>query len=187
MAEGKSGVKTAVDELVKSGELPVRPEEDELEQMSLFDEMGDFNAIRRDPHAFGQALRKAGRPKGAKNKSTLANKEYCLKRGYACALDLIAFEANQDPLEVKERLGCSIEAAMAWVRSFREQYADFTEKRQPRALDVTGDVAPVFNIVQFGEQAEKIGRVIDGACREVSEGEEMAEISQKSDDEKEGV
>nr|DAF54015.1 MAG TPA: hypothetical protein [Siphoviridae sp. ctFgp7] len=192
MSEDKSGIKTAVNELVKDGEMSVLPEEEEPEQMTLFERMNDVRSIRDNPHAFGQALRRAaGRPKGAKNKSTLANKEYCLRRGYPCALDLIAFEASQDPLEVKKRLGCSIEAAMAWVRSFREQYADFTEKRQPRAVAVEGDATPVFNIVQFGQQAEQINGIIDAQFRvtdgRMSESQKMAEISQKSDDEKGGV
>ena len=179
MGDDKNGIKTAVAELIDDGDMCVLPPEEEIEQMTLFDKMNDVKSIKKNPHDFGQALRRAaGRPKGAKNKATLANKEYCLRRGYPCALDLIAFEASQDPLEVKKRMGCSIEAAMAWVRSFREQYADFTEKRQPRAVAVEGDVAPVFNVVQFGDQAEKINGLIDARFHVVDK-EKTADFCEK--------
>jgi hypothetical protein len=185
MADEKNGIKTAVNELVGSGEMTVLPPEPDVEQMNLFDQM---DSARKDPHSFGKALRKAaGRPKGARNRATLANKEYCLRRGYACALDLIAFEASQDPLEIRQRFGCSIEAAMAWVRSFREQYADFTEKRMPRAVEFDGDTAPVFQVVNFSTEAAQINQLIDARTEGDVKTVEMADFREKSEDGKEGV
>lgn len=131
----KSGAKKVVGDLVKGEALPVRPD-DEIEQLRLFD---DFDAKTVDPFEFAKAVRKAGRPKGSLNKATLANKEYCQKRGYACALDLIAVEAMQDPREVQKRFACTIEAAMQWVRDMRFELAEYTEKKMPRAVELDSD------------------------------------------------
>ena len=59
----RTGVKAAIDEVVKGGALPVKPEEPEIEQMTLFD---DFNVKERgfNPFEFAKQVRKAGRPKG---------------------------------------------------------------------------------------------------------------------------
>lgn len=144
----RTGVRAAVEEIVDGGALPVKPAEPEVEQMTLFD---DFNVRARDfdPYDFAKKVRKAGRPKGSLNKSTIANKEYCLKRGYACALDLLAVEAQMDPCEVRRRFGCSIEAAMAWVKDFRMEYAEYTEKKMPRAMELDSDGPVSLAVINF--------------------------------------
>ena len=144
----KTGVAAAVDEIVKGGALPVKPEAEEMEQIDLFDDF-DVKEVGFDPFAFAKKVRKAGRPKGAQNKSTLANKEYCLKRGYGCALDLLAVEAHMDPKEVQKRFGCSIEAAMAWVKDFRMEYAEYTEKKMPRAVELDSDGPVSLAVINF--------------------------------------
>lgn len=144
----KTGIASAVDEIVKGGALPVKPEDPEVEQIDLFD---DFNVKSKsfNPFEFAKKVRKAGRPKGSLNKSTIANKEYCLKRGYGCALDLLAVEAQMDPREVQQRFGCSIEAAMSWVKDFRMEYAEYTEKKMPRAVELDADGPVSLAVINF--------------------------------------
>lgn len=144
----RSGAKTIVKEMVDGEALPVRPEDPEIEQMTLFDNF-DVKNSSFNPFSFAAEVRKAGRPKGSKNKSTIANKEYCARRGYSNALDLIAVEAMMDPLEVKKRLGCSIEAAMSWVREFRFEYAEYTEKKMPKAVELDSNGMPSIFVANF--------------------------------------
>ena len=144
----RPGVRAAVEEIVDGGALPVKPAEPEVEQMTLFDDF-DVNSKKFSPYEFAKAVRKAGRPKGSLNKSTIANKEYCLKRGYGCALDLLAVEAHMDPKEVQRRFGCSIEAAMAWVKDFRMEYAEYTEKKMPRAVELDSDGPVSLAVINF--------------------------------------
>lgn len=188
----RTGVKAAIDEVVKGGALTVKPETEEMEQIDLFDDF-DVKEVGFDPFAFAKKVRKAGRPKGAQNKSTLANKEYCLKRGYGCALDLLAVEAHMDPKEVQRRFGCSIEAAMAWVKDFRMEYAEYTEKKMPRAVELDSDGPVSLAVINFqapdlskAETVEAEFKVVDndsGLLRCARNDEE----EKKSNDDKRGV
>lgn len=142
----KTGIASAVDEIVKGGTLPVKPEDPEIEQIDLFDH---FDVKKTNALEFAKKVRKAGRPKGSLNKSTIANKEYCMKRGYACALDMLAIEAMMDPVEVQKRFDCSIESAMAWVKDFRMEYAEYTEKKMPRAMELDSNGPVSLAVLNF--------------------------------------
>lgn len=65
-----------------------------------------------------------------------------------------------------------------FVKKSKMKQEAFAEKRQPRAVAVEGDVAPVFNVVQFGDQAEKINGLIDARFH-VLDKEKTADFCEK--------
>lgn len=160
----KTGVVSAVEEIVKGGALPVRPEDPEIEQIDLFD---NYDVRKTNALEFAQKVRKAGRPKGALNKSTLANKEYCMKRGYVCALDMLAIEASLDPVEVQRRFGCTIEAAMAWVKDFRMEYAEYTEKKMPRAMELDSNGPVSLAVLNFQAPDIQKADAVEASFKEI--------------------
>lgn len=160
----KTGVASAVNEIVKGGALPVKPEDPEIEQIDLFDH---FDGKKTNALEFAKKVRKAGRPKGSLNKSTIANKEYCMKRGYACALDMLAIEAMMDPVEVQKRFGCSIESAMAWVKDFRMEYAEYTEKKMPRAMELDSNGPVSLAVLNFQAPDIQKADIVEAGFKEV--------------------
>jgi hypothetical protein len=127
--------------------------------------LGDAEAIEaardlrpdRDAGHAVQAVRKAGRPKGASNKRTGQLRDYLLSR-YAHPLEVLA-QAYSRPVEtLAAELGCSkVEAFGLQVRAAAE-LAPFIESKMPVAVGI--DARGTVQLVIHGGEAAG-GAVID--------------------------
>lgn len=84
----------------------------------------------------GKEYRRAvGRPKGALNKATMQNKEYCLRRGYMSFLDIVGSAASMLPTEIASVYGVDIEMASRIWMFCVDQYGRYTERQAPKQIE----------------------------------------------------
>ncbi|MFZ4687864.1 MAG: hypothetical protein ACOYLS_01370 [Polymorphobacter sp.] len=114
----------------------------------------DGRADRNAGHAV-EAVRAAGRPKGATNKRTAAWRDYLLSK-YAHPLEVLA-QAYSRPVEtLAAELGCTkLEAFTAQVKAAAE-LAPFIESKMPIgvAVDARGTISLVIHGADSGEAVE---------------------------------
>ncbi len=130
----KTGKALAEQKLIES--VPIEPPEAQQEFEFLFDGL-QIPKNREQRIKLAQEVRKraVGRPKGSRNKSSLANKEYCQKAGYMSALDIVGSRASMGIAELAAIEGLEMDTAASLWKFCVELYAKYTEKPMPQQVD----------------------------------------------------
>ena len=124
----KTGKALAEQKLIES--VPIEPPEAQQEFEFLFDGL-QIPKNREQRIKLAQEVRKraVGRPKGSRNKSSLANKEYCQKAGYMSALDIVGSRASMGIAELAAIEGLEMDtAASLWKQVMQQVHADLENK-----------------------------------------------------------
>lgn len=131
---------------------------DDAVQLPLLD-VGAVEAARdgvegRDPGRAVEAVRRAGRPKGATNKRTGAWRDYLLSK-YAHPLEVLA-QAYSRPVEtLAAELGCTRKEAFDSQIRAAAELAPFIESKMP--VGVAIDARGVIQLVINGAEPAAIG------------------------------
>lgn len=149
--------------------LPVRPEE-----QPAFDFLFDGFQIPKSRNArikLAQDVRKraVGRPKGSRNKSSLANREYCQKAGYMSALDIVGSRASMGIAELAAIEGLDMPTAAALWKFCVELYAKYTEKPMPQQADVNINEQRLVVVKKYAAEDESDVTIETADFREKSE------------------
>lgn len=93
-----------------------------------------------------QSSRKAGRPKGAKNKSTKEWVEYFMTTVKESPLIALGRLYAQDTVQLARKLQCKREDAMKMQISAAVAVLPYVHQKQPLAIETTSEELPTINI-----------------------------------------
>lgn len=168
--EMADGIKSALAELG-----PDRPERVKRGQPSLFGGDGEDA-----PGGGGQLVevaepngspKGAGRPRGARNRSTEEWRRYLLSQGRSPALVLMDL-IQRDPADLARELGCKRIEAMDRILRAAEALMPYLHQKQPTAVALTGDGGLFsFQMIVAGQQVGGDASVtIDGDALDTASG-----------------
>lgn len=164
----KTGKALAEQQLIEAA--PIEPPEAQQEFDFLFDGFQmPKNREQRIKLARDVRKRAVGRPKGSRNKSSLANKEYCQKAGYMSALDIVGSRASMGIAELAAIEGLEMDTAASLWKFCVELYAKYTERPMPQQADVNINEQKLVVVKKYAAEDENGVTIETADFREKSE------------------
>lgn len=152
-----TGLKTAMDE-VGAGEAPVT----EAVQLPLLP-TDLLDGLPVEPMARRAQLRagtgRAGRPPGAKNRSTEDWRRYLLSQ-YASPLEVLAQMMSRRTIDLADELGCKPVEALAIQKSAAAELAPYLHSRMPVEVNHNGAL-PIFLNIETGILADPAAAAVE--------------------------
>lgn len=129
--------------------IPAAPDQP---QHVSFDKQGNVTSGGLTPQQVSEEAerqRKAGRPKGAVNRSTRELKEFILKTGTVPQLWMVRW-LNLEPEQLAQRLRCSIEKAFDFQLTIARELGEYIIPKMART-DGQGNAVPLMGLFVNGQ------------------------------------
>jgi hypothetical protein len=103
-----------------------------------------------EDQAIAPPKRRAGRPEGSPNRSTLQLQKFLMQRGYRDPAEFLASVYSMDVKDLARRLGCKAIEALEVQRKAAAECMPYFHQRMPQAVHHTGDGARPLIIIADG-------------------------------------